>query len=156
MLTVSLPHTHATQRDMGHKAKFKHWNFFTAELALKNLVNMSRQVAPLMQVDVFVETWDSPLVRRVFSTLENEVTNSSACDTQHESAAIEGSAEARAAGAASCALVKPCRTRVEAYNESYAISVAQKYPWANLLGGFLKIEDVKETPHVVDFFYKRY
>ena len=130
---------------MGHKVKFKHWNFFTPELALTSLINMSQRVAPSMRTDVFIETWDSPLVRRIFRKL-SEDSRSSADRCADESGHVTD-----------CGItpVRPCRTRLEAYDEAYAVRVATKYPWVNILGGFLKIEDARETPHVVDFFYKR-
>ena len=50
----------------------------------------------------------------------------------------------------------PCASVCEEYGETYAARVLARYPDFRMIKGFLRFNHSKETPHVVDFFYKRY
>jgi hypothetical protein len=49
-----------------------------------------------------------------------------------------------------------CATECEVYGEAYMASVLTRHPGFKLIGGKLRFRDMRETPHVVDFFYKRF
>lgn len=50
----------------------------------------------------------------------------------------------------------PCASVCEPYGLPYAGRVLANYAGFRLIHGFLRLNHSKETPHVVDFFYKRF
>lgn len=52
--------------------------------------------------------------------------------------------------------VRPCATVCEAYDREYVERVLARYGGFRVIRGFLRLNHTKETPHIVDFFYKRY
>ena len=50
----------------------------------------------------------------------------------------------------------PCASVCETYGDEYARRVLGRYRGFRLIRGFLRFNNSKETPHVVDWFYKRY
>lgn len=52
--------------------------------------------------------------------------------------------------------VPPCASVCESYGEAYMQRILSNFSGFRLIGGHLRIRDARETPHIVDFFYKRY
>ena len=52
--------------------------------------------------------------------------------------------------------VQPCASVCEAYGEAYMQRILGNYTGFKLIAGKLRLRDPRETPHIVDFFYKRY
>ena len=52
--------------------------------------------------------------------------------------------------------LQPCAAICEAYNREYVERVLARYNGFRLIRGFLRLNNSRETPHIVDFFYKRY
>ena len=50
----------------------------------------------------------------------------------------------------------PCASVCEPYGTAYAERVLGQYRGLRFINGFLRLNHSKETPHIVDFFYKRY
>jgi hypothetical protein len=50
----------------------------------------------------------------------------------------------------------PCATVCEEYGEHYALRVLSRYRGFRVINGFLRFNNSRETPHIVDFFYKRF
>ena len=50
----------------------------------------------------------------------------------------------------------PCSSVCETYGEEFASRVLARYDGFRYIRGYLRLNNSKETPHVVDFFYKRY
>ena len=51
---------------------------------------------------------------------------------------------------------QPCATVCEQYGEEYMQRILSNFTGFRLIGGRLRFRDKRETPHLVDFFYKRY
>ena len=52
--------------------------------------------------------------------------------------------------------VRPCACVCEAYDRSYVERILARYRGFRLIRGFLRFNNSRETPHIVDFFYKRH
>lgn len=53
--------------------------------------------------------------------------------------------------------VPPCSAVCERYDDEYLRRILVQHPRSfRLLNGFLRLNNSRETPHIVDFFYKRY
>ena len=49
-----------------------------------------------------------------------------------------------------------CASVCEVYGREYVERVLSRYAGFRVIRGFLRFNNTKETPHIVDFFYKRY
>ena len=50
----------------------------------------------------------------------------------------------------------PCASVCEPYGTEYAQRILAQYRGLRFINGYLRLNHTKETPHIVDFFYKRY
>mmetsp|Transcript_7598 Transcript_7598/g.18804 ORF Transcript_7598/g.18804 Transcript_7598/m.18804 type:complete len:359 (-) Transcript_7598:38-1114(-) len=134
-------------RELAQTGRWKSlpWSVSTA---FEQLVNATLQIAAPMSSDVFVETWDNNFSRQALGLrMPGDEIGFDHYANMRGTMCTNGLCDFRTA---------LCQVRLEAYNETYALRLVSQYQWLRIIGGFLRIEDKRETPHIVDFFYKRY
>ena len=52
--------------------------------------------------------------------------------------------------------VRPCASVCEGYDREYVERILVRHQGFRLIRGFLRFNNSRETPHIVDFFFKRY